>query len=206
MPKSEIIARHSAHPRGLFGHLVAHGMARDTARVNRRVIDLLEPKPGERVLELGCGHGRTLRRVAAAVAPGGSVVGVDPSDVMLTVAKCHLRRQIAAGAARVVRGSSDGIPEADGSFDRLYSVHTLYFWPALARGLREAHRVLRCGGELLLAFYSSDDARWADHVPSSIYQKRSRAEVCAALPDAGFQDADVDIDSVSGVSIARAKA
>ena len=71
MSKSELIARHSAHPRGPLGQIVARLMALDTAAVNRHVLKALEPKPGERILELGCGHGRSLRRVADALQRAG---------------------------------------------------------------------------------------------------------------------------------------
>ena len=100
MPKPLVIARQSAHPRGLLGHLVARVMALETRPLNQRVLEALEPKPGERILEVGCGHGRTLRRLAAAVAPG-EVVGVDPSAVMRRVAARHLRPLIAAGRVRI---------------------------------------------------------------------------------------------------------
>lgn len=64
------------------------------------------PKPGERILELGCGHGRALRPVAEAVAPA-CVVGVDRSPVMCGVARRHNRSAIDAGRVRVERGDSD---------------------------------------------------------------------------------------------------
>jgi len=50
MSKPELIARQSAHPRGLLGHVVARVMALETAPLNRRVLALVEPKPGERIL------------------------------------------------------------------------------------------------------------------------------------------------------------
>ena len=74
MSKPELIARQSAHPRGLLGHIVARVMAFDTASVNRRVLEILRPEPGERILELGCGHGRALRRVAKRIEQSGCKV------------------------------------------------------------------------------------------------------------------------------------
>jgi ubiquinone/menaquinone biosynthesis C-methylase UbiE len=206
MPKPELIARQSAHPRGFLGHIVARVMALDTAKVNRQMLERLEPKPGERILELGCGHGRALRPVAERVAPGGVAVGIDPSEVMCGVARHHARRALAAGHARVAAGYSDHLPEPDASFDKAFSVHTLYFWPDLARGLRELRRVLKENGELWLAFHSSDNEEIAAELPPSVYTLRSRDEVRVALSDAGFRDAGVTVDAATHVAFAHARA
>jgi ubiquinone/menaquinone biosynthesis C-methylase UbiE len=204
MPKPEFIARQSAHPTGLFGHVVARVMAFDTAAVNRRVLDLLEPKPGERILELGCGHGRALRRVAEAVAPA-CAVGVDPSPVMCGVARRHNRRAIAAGHARVERGDSRHIPEPDAHFDKAFSVHTLYFWPDLLQGLRELRRVLRADGELLLAFHSAENPEAAARLPATVYALRTDTEMSEGLRRAGFADVNLSIEP-DGLRLARARA
>lgn len=197
MAKSELVARQSAHPSGLFGHLVARVMALDTAAVNRRAVERLAPQPGEHVLELGCGHGRTLRHVAERVGDG-FVAGVDPSQVMLAVARGHLRREIAAGRARVDAGDAAHIPHADASFDKAFSVHTLYFWPRLDDGLRELRRVLRPGGALLLAFRERDPAAVAE-LPASVYTLRSVDEVVNGLVAVGFQAPRSEIDGGSAL-------
>jgi ubiquinone/menaquinone biosynthesis C-methylase UbiE len=204
MAKSELIARQSAHPTGLLGHVVARVMAFDTAAVNRRVLEVLEAKPGERILELGCGHGRSLRRIADAVAPA-CAVGVDPSPVMCGVARRHNRRAIDAGRARVGPGDSRHIPEPDASFDKVFSVHTLYFWPDLDEGLREIRRVLRSGGELLLAFHSGENSDIAPHLPTSVYTLRKDEEVADALARAGFREIAITIEP-DGLRLARARA
>jgi ubiquinone/menaquinone biosynthesis C-methylase UbiE len=202
MAKPEFIARQSAHPTGLLGHLVARIMALDTAAVNRRVLEVLEAKPGERILELGCGHGRALRRVAEA---SGCAVGVDPSPVMCGVAKRHNRRVIEAGRVRVERGDSRHIPERDASFDKVFSVHTLYFWPDLHEGLREIRRVLRSGGDLLLAFHSGENPDIAAHLPTSVYELRRDEDVADALERSGFGEISITIEP-DGLRLARARA
>ncbi len=204
MPKPEFIARQSAHPTGLLGHLVARVMAFDTAAVNRRVFEVLEPKPGEHILELGCGHGRALRRVAEAVVPA-CAVGVDPSPVMCGVARRHVRRAIDAGHARVERGDSRRIPEPDDSFDKVFSVHTLYFWPDLDQGLREIHRVLRPGGELVLAFHSAETPDIVASLPSTVYDLRRDEEVADALERTGFASITITIEP-NELRLARARA
>jgi ubiquinone/menaquinone biosynthesis C-methylase UbiE len=206
MPKPELIARQSSHPRGLIGHVVARVMALDTASVNRRMLEHLEPKPGERILELGCGHGRTLRRVACGVGAGGLAVGVDPSEVMQRIARRHNRSAVAAGRVRVMAGTSDRVDLPSASFDKVFSVHTLYFWPDLALGLLELRRLLREGGELWLGFHSSENERVAADLPKSVYTLRSPEQVLAAIRAAGFADASTTVDDATQVVFAHAYA
>jgi ubiquinone/menaquinone biosynthesis C-methylase UbiE len=179
-------------------------MALETRALNRRVLEAVEPKPGERILEVGCGHGRTLRRLAAAAAPG-EVVGVDPSAVMRRVAERHLRTLIGSGRVRIEAGEAARIPERDAGFDKAVSVHTLYFWPDLDAGLRELHRVLRPGGLLLLAFHTSENPETAG-LPSSVYGLRSGDEVAQAMGRAGFGDVSITVDPASQVRLARGHA
>lgn len=202
--KPEWIARQSAHPRGLVGHVVARVMAHETAHVNARVLALLAPRSGERVLEIGCGHGRTLKEVARRVAPG-LAVGVDPSAVMRSVARRDNRAGIAAGTVEIADGNSGALPCPAGSFDKVFSVHSLYFWPSLEHGLREIRRVLRAGGTLLLAFHDGADPGVSARLPGSVYRLRSAREVEAALRDARLSEPVTQLDPETGLCIATAR-
>ena len=206
MAKPLFIARQSSHPTGLFGRIVASVMARDTAAVNDWVLDALEPKPGDSILELGCGHGRSLSRLAAAVAPHGRIVGIDPSEVMRRTAKRRSRREIAAGLVSVETGDSEGVPYPADSFDKWISVHTVYFWPDLRAGLCEAVRVLRPGGELFLGFHPSDNADVAAQLPPSVYALPSLASVESTLADVGFAEITTSTHPETGVALTRARA
>ena len=66
MAKSELIARQSRRPSGWLGEIVARVMAFETAQANRIAVERLAAREGEAVLEIGCGHGRTLARIARA--------------------------------------------------------------------------------------------------------------------------------------------
>ena len=81
MAKSELIARQSRRPSGWLGEIVGRVMAFDTAQANRVAVEQLALRAGESVLEIGCGHGRTLARVARS--PCAFVAGIDPSEVMV---------------------------------------------------------------------------------------------------------------------------
>lgn len=60
-------------------------MARETWSQNLRAMDALGIERGDHILNVGCGHGRSLMELAAR-APRGRVVGVDPSELMVEIA------------------------------------------------------------------------------------------------------------------------
>ena len=108
----------------------------------------LAVRAGERLLDVGCGLGDTTLAYAAAVAPGGEVVGVDASAAMLRVA-----RERAAGVDGAVRfsvGDAMDLHEPDASFDAVRSERTLQWLADPALAVAEMARVLRPGGRLAL--------------------------------------------------------
>jgi SAM-dependent methyltransferase len=178
--KPEWIARQSRHPRGWAGEIVSRVMACETARANRYALERLALAPGEAMLEVGCGHGRTLAAIARR-SRAGFLAGVDPSEVMVRLARRRLRRAV----AEIRLGVSACLPYEDRRFDAALAVHVLYFWRDPAIELREIHRVLRLGGRLVLGF-RPDDAEARAQLPTSIYSLRSGLEVKKLLADAGF--------------------
>ena len=185
MRRPEFIARQAGHPTGLLGRLLARIMAIETAAVNQRVLELLEFEDASRVLEVGFGHGRTLARVAQ-LAPKGFVAGIDISAVMVQMAQRQNRDSIAKGLMEVKRASGDQIPYPDESFDRVYAVHTLYFWNDPLAHLREIYRVTRVGGRFVLAFGPKEDEHAVAAFPESVYHFYSIDETQHLLSKAGF--------------------
>lgn len=136
----------------LLGAVVAQSATYDPERVADAALERLAAGPEDHVLELGCGSGRLLFRLAAR-ARRGRVVGIDPSELMVRHARHRNRSWIGAGRARVEQGWSRDLSSfADGCFDRVLGVHVVCFWTEPARDLEEIRRVLRPGGRLLLGF------------------------------------------------------
>jgi len=183
MAKPEIIARQSSQPSGWLGEIVARVMAFDTAHANRIAVERLAVQAGEAVLEIGCGHGRTLARIAQA--PCGFLAGIDPSEVMVRLARRRLRRWIEAGRAEVSLAASSAIPHPDARFDAALAVHVLYFWKDPIAELREIRRALRPGGRALLG-YRPRDAESLAALPATVYALRSVDETEELLAKAGF--------------------
>lgn len=136
-----------------FDHIGGLGLA-DVhpfgAAATARLLEALAPRAGERLLEIGCGTGATLSRLAAR--PGFRLTGLDRSLGMLRAARLRLRLSPVASPARLVRGDVARLPFADGSFDGVYAESVVAFQEEtrIARLLAETRRVLRPGGRFAL--------------------------------------------------------
>ena len=195
MAKPELIARQSRRPSGWLGEIVARVMAFETQPANRIAAELLAVRAGETVLEVGCGHGRTLARLAGA--PRAYLAGIDPSEVMVRLARKRMRPWIDAGRADVSLASSTKIPHADGRFDAALAVHVVYFWKQPLADLREIRRVLRPGGRLLLGYRPRDEQALAA-LPATVYTLRSVEEIKKLLAESGFVEMHSSERSVGG--------
>lgn len=183
MAKPERIARQSSRPYGWLGEIVARVMSVETRAANRIALEELAVQDGEVVLEIGCGHGRTLERVLGSRCRHAA--GIDPSDVMVRLARRRLRRWIESGRAAVSLASSAKIPHADSSFDVAFAVHVVYFWREPEEELREIRRVLRPGGRLLIAYRPREEQALAA-LPASVYALRTADEIEGLLGRSGF--------------------
>jgi ubiquinone/menaquinone biosynthesis C-methylase UbiE len=101
------------------------------------------------ILDVGCGGGRTLSKLAERAAQG-KVYGVDYSKESVAVSKKTNARWIDLGRVEVQHGSVSELPYEDGMFDLVTAVETHFWWPNLPNDMREIFRVTRAGGKLIV--------------------------------------------------------
>jgi SAM-dependent methyltransferase len=141
------------------------------------------PPAGGTVLDVGCGTGRGLAPLRAAVGPGGRVVGLDITPAMLAEADRRGRRDHAS----LVLGDAQDLPFASGAFDACLAAGLISHLPAPRRGLRELARVCRSGATLAL-FHPVGRAALAERHGRTVDPGDIRAEpqIRAALADGGW--------------------
>jgi SAM-dependent methyltransferase len=106
---------------------------------------------GGRVLELACGTGIATRRLREALPASATLVATDLHEPMLD----HARAAVPLDGIEWRQADAQQLPFADGSFDAVVFQFGLMFLPDKVQGLREARRVLRPGGRLLVSVWQS---------------------------------------------------
>jgi arsenite methyltransferase len=170
--------------------------SRDVLRRRKLVYEGLEPQPGDRILDAGCGPGFYTRELLDKVGPDGSLVSVDQSAEMLAVAKrrCEGYPNVASDVADVT-----SLPVESDGFDRALSVQVLEYVQDFGAALAEMYRALRPGGRVVIwdvdwatvSWHSEDPARmdrvlavWDEHLAHPSLPRR----LSAGLRAAGFED------------------
>lgn len=131
---------------------------RSEAPMRKVGFDLLKPRPGETVLEIGFGTGHTLVSLAKAVGSKGKVLGLDLSDQMARLAKQNLAKAGLLERARIRCGDATQLPYPDGNLDAIFLSFTLELFdtPEIPKVLFECRRVLRPGGRIVVVGMSKD--------------------------------------------------
>ncbi|MGB7620860.1 MAG: class I SAM-dependent methyltransferase [Terriglobia bacterium] len=101
------------------------------------------------ILDVGCGGGRTVRKLAA-IATQGNVYGIDHSEESVAAAQRTNERWIETGRVEIRQGSVSHLPFSDDMFDLVTAVETHFWWPDLPSDMREVLRVLKPGGKLII--------------------------------------------------------
>ena len=135
---------HKDHPAfsGVTGLVAAVSMSVGRDGDARLAAELVDLRPDDHVVDLGCGPGVAARYAASRAA---SVTGVDPAPVMLRAARTLTRK----GAVRYVEGRAEHLPLPDDSATVVWSIATVHHWQDLDAGLHEVRRVLRPGGRFV---------------------------------------------------------
>ncbi len=161
-----------------------------------RVRDALDPQPGERIIDVGCGPGYSLVELAAEVGDDGRIVGVDSSADMLRVAR---RRCAGVANVELQEGNAAALPVADENFDAAISVQVLEYVADVTGALAEIARCLVPGGRIVVwdtdwstvSWHSEDGRRmervrlaWDEHL---VHPSLPRT-LASRMRDAGFRD------------------
>ncbi len=101
------------------------------------------------ILDVGCGGGRTIIKLAALV-PKGMVYGIDYADGSVAASRAKNALLIQSGRVEITQASVSQLPFSKDKFDLVTAVETQYYWPDLVKDMQEILRVLKPGGTLIV--------------------------------------------------------
>lgn len=166
-----------------------------------------------RVLDLGTGSGRLAIELAKARGTSFEITGVDVSENMLELARENAQRSGVVDKIRFVLANADSLPFADGYFDLVISYASLHHWFKPAEVFREAKRVVKKGGVVIIRdnrrIYGNPfwetfiwtlsrfmNRRHRENWPKAILASYTISEVKAILTEADLNDFQVSTDFI----------
>lgn len=190
-------------PSGWLGKLIVRNMNSRHSKLTDWGLSHIAMKPQDWVLDVGCGGGRTVNKLAA-IATQGKVFGIDFSDASISVARTMNAHFIEEGRVEIQEASVSKLPFDANQFDLVSAVETHFWWPDLPAGLQEIFRVLKPGGTLVLIaeIYKGAQTRVARIVEKDIprfgMNLLSPEEHRSALAQVGFSEIQIVTESKRG--------
>ena len=198
----------------VFDEAAARGLEKmystpDVVGQRARFLQLVAPKPGERILDVGMGPGFLAYDLAPVVGDGGLVAGVDGSEAMVVIAR---ERCAGRGPCEFDQGDATLLPYADASFDAVTSTQVYEYVVDMDKALAEVHRVLRPGGRVFILDTDWDSVVWNTSNPARMRRVMDAWDghlhdphLPAKLPDllarAGFALTHVEVIPIVNASL-----
>jgi ubiquinone/menaquinone biosynthesis C-methylase UbiE len=158
----------------------------------------VQPLPGERALDVGCGRGAVLFALASTIGTSGSVTGLDASPRMVQATLDDAERGGFDVEVVVGDAMAPGFPKA--SFDLITSSLVLFFLPDALAALTTWRELLVEGGRVGVTTFGPDDQRWEEKVdgplrasaPTEIQESHAEYERGPFMSDEGMERLVVD--------------
>jgi ubiquinone/menaquinone biosynthesis C-methylase UbiE len=180
-------------PTGVQGRAVAALMNKEHDHLSTWGLSHVKVEPDFVVLDVGCGGGKTIGKLASH-AFQGRVFGIDYSRDMVEYSKKENQKPEAAGRITLIQGSVEQMSFPSNFFDLVTAIETYYFWPNLPRAFQEIKRVLKPGAKLLLVSEMVKDGKYevenAEMIAKAHVKLFSIQEIVNMLECEGF---DVEV-------------
>jgi len=183
----KFISKHLSEPKGIGGRIVFYFMNRQNRPIYEKVADVLALSDNEKVLDIGCGNGIVLNLLAKK--HDCQFTGIDISESIISAAKQRNKRYVASGKIHFDCQNINAMNFADGTFDKVYTINTVYFWDSLDVAMCEIRRVLKDDGVFFNTMFSNETLDRFSFTKHG-YKKYTQQQLTKAGTDTGF---DVEV-------------
>ncbi|MCL2856532.1 MAG: class I SAM-dependent methyltransferase [Oscillospiraceae bacterium] len=184
MSLNKYLSRQLSSPEGAGGKVVSFFMNRINCPMYEETIRLLSLADSDSVLDIGCGNGYVLNMIARRHS--GAFTGIDLSASMVDAANQRNRQFVESGRMRFACQDLSAMSFASGSFSKVYTINTVYFWDDLENVMAEISRVLEPNGLFANTLYSNDALSKLPHTKYG-YKCFTQEQLTTAGTNAGFK-------------------
>lgn len=144
------IARQLRQPTGEYAIQVGEKMNEGNLHININTFEALNLATNDNILEIGMGNGFFVKNILSA---DNSIkyTGCDFSEVMVDEARKQNVNFIASGQAEILKADANELPFEKETFDKVFSINTIYFWDNPQKVLAEIWRVLKPKGQVIIS-------------------------------------------------------
>ncbi|PJI06859.1 MULTISPECIES: class I SAM-dependent methyltransferase [Clostridium] len=182
-------------PTGELGKIIVDDMNLRHFELTDWGLKKVNIKNDDTILDIGCGGGRTVNRMAS-IAKDGKVFGIDYSLDCVNWSKDYNKKFVTNNKVEILHGSVEKMPFENDKFDIITAVETIYFWPNILENFKEVNRILKPNGvfAIICEMYSSEKfkERNDELIAASNMNLYTPDELKNLLKDAGFNNISID--------------
>lgn len=129
---------------------------KDQKKINNILKNLINPKDGEKILDVGCGTGILTRLIATSLFPNGSIRGIDISKHFIDLAHNYIQDLKYGSVIKFDVGDAEKLPYPNEHFDAAYAARVLLYIINPHQAVKELKRVVKNKGRIVLADWDFD--------------------------------------------------
>ena len=177
-------------PKGKLGNIQLKSMNKEHTPVSLWGLKHLDIKQDDIILDVGCGGGINLNRMAQKAK---KVYGIDYSEESVKLSREVNEELIREGRVEVLEGNVQSLPFEDNTFDVVTAFETVYFWPDIEKCFGEVRRVLKPDGKFLIGLETNGSDSfimkfWGHFVDMTMY---TDSEISRFLQNKDYSDITV---------------